>query len=784
MEELSEKFISQVAKDKKVTKERATELIDLCMRLVSAQLGVNYSDVYNAIYSSDYLVSCVRTGKFCIDLSPEECEKSCQCVLFEKQCHPRYFEDAQIMNDDPDKYVEKMPSDKLLKLVKLASYLYYNYDGGGLSDNTFDAFEYHLNKKLKVRGRRYEKIGAEPIEKIRTNLPYPMASLNKVKPGSRELSDFMGDLLEIVWSLKLDGVSGLVVYKNGEPSKLYTRGTGIIGGDVTYLLDFINFPVLKSHQNIVVRGEFILPKSTWLEKYAPAEGVKHTLGYSNARSFVSAKINSGHVTQGLSDIVFVAYEIVDIDSTIENNPIPKPTLSFELLTKLGFRVVQNGILNAPTMFDIISLYRDVRASPTTEYFIDGLVLSINEERKKVEGKVVINPKHSVAFKMRLEDQVRTTKVLNVEWRKTRYGKLFPVVHFESIYVDGARIHKASGHNAAHIRDWSMGKGTVIKVVRSGDVIPAIVDVKVDNNILPLLPDATLTGPWHWKGRDIMLDNPDADRTVQIKRIEHFFVTIGVPRIREKTIEKLWDAGFREIKDYTHALPSDFSKVRGIGDKSAKSHIENIHKVMRTTRLDRFIPASTTLNIGIGRKLVKQLMRYHPTVLFEDSETIQRVLTKKKIPGFGTTRIQNVATNVPKFREFLFSINKEDIEYAIKHDEERRRKIRDGDFNPLIRGKTFVLTGFYGKVDLDFEDYIYDNLGNFSDTVTSSVSAVIAANLMDISKKMIDAHKLNVPVLSIQEFRKKFGIAKELAEDGDEEEGDEKALGIVDDEDED
>jgi NAD-dependent DNA ligase len=160
-----------------------------------------------------------------------------------------------------------------------------------------------------------------------------------------------------------------------------------------------------------------------------------------------------------------------------------------------------------------------------------------------------------------------------------------------------------------------------------------------------------------------------------------------------------------------------------------------------------------------------------------------MLTKKKIPGFAAKRIENVSENVPKFREFLLSLNKEDIEYAMKKDEERRERIKTGSFNPLIRGKTFVLTGFYGRMDLSLEDYIYDNLGNFSDTVTSSTSAVIAANVMDASKKMLEAQKLGVKVLSLEEFRKAYKVPSKSDEDGEDSEGvgEDAKLGIVHDE---
>jgi DNA ligase (NAD+) len=754
MEELEELYIKDVAKRKSVDIAKATALIDRCIKLVSSRLKVPYADVYSAIHDQAFMEGCLK-GK-CSDLDLDRCRESCKCIEFDGKCYARKFEDADKMNEDPDRYVMGMPTDKLAELVKIAAYLYHNFDGGGITDNTFDALEYNLNKRLKTKGRRYEKIGAPPVDKIRTKLPYPMPSLDKAKPGTRLLFDFLNEGAKgIVWSLKLDGVSAMVVYNSGEVSKIYTRGDGTIGGDVTFMKEYITLPTIDSevYGDIVVRGEFILTRKQW-EKY---EG-----SYSNARSFVSSKVNSGSITQGLQDINFIAYEIIDLPGA----EVPKSSTAMEILDSLGFNVVEHGSIVNPLVFDIMTLYREKRN--TAEYYIDGLVLSIDVKAGDVPTKAV-NPKNTIAFKMRLEEQIRHSKILNVEWNISRYGRLVPVASYESVYVDGVRLHRASAYNASHVRDWSLGKGSKIKVVRSGDVIPTIIDVEVDENITPIYPPTILPyGPWHWRGVDILLDEVDSNRAVQIKRIEHFFTVIGVPRLREKTIEKLWDAGFKTIRAITNAKPADLIKIKGIGKKTADAHYHNIHNTLRKTRIDRFIPASSTLELGIGRKLIKQVMRYHPTLLEEDEEAIKRSLTRKAIPGIGAKRIDNIAKNIPKFREFLFDLSKEDIVYAIDHDRKQQDMVKTRGYNMKVRGKTFVLTGFFGKVDYELEDYIYDNFGNFSSTVTSGTEAVITANLMETSSKMMTAQKLGVSVLSIEEFVERYDVPYSKAKDEGEE----------------
>lgn len=778
MEEYEEIYITELAKKKNISVAAAVKFVDKCIKSVATARGFTYADVFSVIHSVEFMSSQCEVLRGCPGYDLEKCERSCWCVVFEGKCHPRYFADALKMNEDPDKYLIGVPTDKLATLVKLASYLYYNYDGGGITDNTFDALEYTLNKRLKLRGRRYEKIGAPPVDKIRTKLPYPMPSLNKVKPGSRDLLNFIAlatkENKRLHWSLKLDGVSGEMVYKDGVVSKSYTRGDGDIGGDVTYILEHITpLPKINDprYKNIVVRGEFIISKTTWETKYASVTTGSQKMGrgeYSNARSFVSSKINSGYIpATGILDVEFIAYEIVAIVSPSSSGSLPKrgsipsPEDSLKLLKDLNFRVVDNGVLENPVVFDLITLYKNKRSSSL--YNIDGLVLSENVPRNSVMAGALANPKNVVAFKMRLEEQIRNTKVLDVEWNVSRYGRMVPVAIYESVYVDGVRMHRASAFNAAHVRDWSLGRGTRIKVIRSGDVIPTILDVEADPTITPKYPHPIAPGAlgadkgWHWEKQDIMVNDIANNRVVQLKRTEHFFVTIGVPRLREKTLEKLWEAGIRSIKGITNATSDDFIKIKGIGKKTSVDLYKSIHDVMRRTRLDRFIPASTTLNLGIGRKIIKQLLNYHPTLMEDSPEVLKIILPKKNIPGLGAKRINNIVENIEKFKAFLYALNKKDIDFAIKHDSERIKSIASRGYNPKIRGKTFVFTGFFGKVDYELEDYIYDNFGSFAPSVTASTEVVVSANLMDVTSKMLAAEKLHIKVLSIEEFIKQYDL---------------------------
>lgn len=729
MERVMSELLAQIAKEKNISLEVASKFFDSCILHTSIKLNKEYSEIYSIVHSEEFLMECI--SKSCDAMTLDECRKSCHCVEFENRCISRKIKDAEIINRNPDGYIQPLKTEELMKLVKIASFLYYNYDGGGLTDNAYDALEYHLRRRLKIKGRMYEKIGAEPVERIRTKLPYFMGSLNKIHPNDRELFSFLYKKIsntKLVISEKLDGVSLMIIYKNKKIDGIYTRGNGTIGGDVSYLKEFIRFLPKTVSDGIVVRGELVLSREMWEEKYVGS--------YANTRSFVSGKVNSGFIIPSLSDIDFVAYEIISFNKKLT------PFQALGTLQAEGFKVVKHFRLETPSIFDIISLYRERRQ--ISEYDIDGLVLDYDVV--DIEGG-------KIAFKMDLEEQKRTSRVINVEWNITRYGKYFPVSIFESVYVNGVRIHRASAHNAAHIRDWNMGVGTVLTVVRSGDVIPAIRDVKVDMSITPIFPSNKY--PWIWetyRQKDILLVDIENNRDVQIKRNLHFFQTIGVARLGEKTVEKLWEAGFKTVRSIIHVSKDELIEIRGIGDKTATTLLNNINKALLKTPVDRYLKATTEFKLGgIGRKMIKVIFRSNPNILNMDITNIKKILTKNKIKGIGPKRITTLAEGIPKFKAFLLSLGSSKIQQNIDNYVKYTEKLKREGYNTKIQNKIFVFTGFMDNHNYDLEDYIFDNFGDISTTVTSDTTIVIAKSLSNITKKMEEAIKLKVPVYNVEEF---------------------------------
>lgn len=691
-----------------------------------------------------------NSGK-CEGKIPEGCSIKDGCVYFEKECISSKVPGFELINKDPDAFAESKDTQSLDYLVRLASFLYFNYDGGGLDDNAFDALDYHLRKRMKSSARKYDKIGAPPLEKIACTLPFKMPSLRKLKPGMKELYDRLATD-KIWWSVKLDGCSCLIHYEKGKIKGMFTRGDGVVGGDITDISEFIQNLKPKVKLNAFVRGELVIEKEVCKTKYPD---------YVNARSFVNAKVNSGYISEGLKDIRFVPYSLIHLlpseDYEISKNRNRYDDMSF--LSKAGFEVVENGVFDSPLVFDLISKYKEKRESLLTgsKYLIDGLVID--------DMTPLSNP---VAFKMLLESQIRHTSVTDIDWRITRYGKFVPVVMYKAVYIDGVRLRKASAYNAGYVKNNNISEGSELDIARSGDVIPRILKV-YPSTLTPLYPPNTYK--WHWNRSDIILDDIEGNREVQIRRMMYFLEVLEISGVGEATLQKLWEVGITTpiklvtvspkqmmvpgIKAVKDASGTILVKARSaITEAGANKLYTNIKNRLSKTRLDRLMVASPYFK-GIGKKTSHTLFSLYPEVI-QDVLYNPKNLGKKfdsfpKGSGIGPAMLKTLLADLPKFAAFLKELNSTDVLTILKSDLNRLEKIRKGEINKKILNKGFVLTGFMGHTNFDLEDYIYDNGGEILSGLSPKVSSVIAANISEISEKMIKAKEMSIRVCSVEEF---------------------------------
>lgn len=629
--------------------------------------------------------------------------------------------DFHLIEQDPDEFCQQCNAQQLQDYIDHANDIYYNSDcpESGLSDYAYDCLVYWNNKLNK----KNPPIGALPCHKNRhTRLPYAMPSLNKVKIGGHGLEQFLSgqEGQPIAYSVKLDGVSAMIVYHNGSPQECYLRGNGIYGSDVSYILPYIKLPKSQT-QHLVVRGELIVSKTT----YGQASR-------ATSRNWVSGLLNRNSISEDLKKIEFIAYQVVN------DNHLSDPTRrnvleGFKLLEQEGFAVAEHGILENNLSAYVLQQYRSYITQ--YDYQIDGLVLSsVNDDlcQKRIAAHVteINNPKHSVAFKINLTEQLRNTVITGIDWSITRHGKMVPVAEFKPVFIDGARIHRAFVYNAKTCVDkYQLGVGTKVQVTRSGGVIPVIVKV-LETIGTPCLPATKYA--WHWSGCDIVIDDPEQCPDVMARRYEHFFETMNIPGIREGMIKRFMENGLDTLDLMVNATQERFRTIRGIGPKKSEAFYRDIRKGLASSPVYRLMYASNQFPSGIGKNIIRQVTQHMD---ISTSCTVQKLLS---LPGIGPVRAKKILEGIISFQKFIKDLNI-DISYI---------SYQPANINPKIKGMNFVLTGID---DEKLEDFILDNGGSVLSKVDDSVCCVIAGNIIVSSEKQSQAFKKGIKIYTETEF---------------------------------
>ena len=531
-----------------------------------------------------------------------------------------------------------------------------------------------------------------------------MGSMNK-KKTEKEITkwqkDYEGD---VVISDKLDGISFLLVNKEGKIN-IYTRGNGKEGKDITGIKDFVKLPEIK--ENIVVRGEILVNKENFK---------KVSDNFKNARSFIAGMTNQKDFSKKkdlLKLVDLVVYELVE--------PIKKPFEQFKYLSKCGFKTVFNEMR---TEFDFNYLKElMLQRKNDSEYEIDGLIITQNEinDRNK-DG----NPKYSFAFKMDLDFAI--TKVINVEWNKSKHGKLKPIVNIEPTLLCGTTNRKATGNNADFIVKNGLGPGAIVKMIKGGEIIPKIVDVLEKTE--PQLPE--LEYIWNDTHKEIILVNSEDDDEVKLKKIITFFKTLGVENIGPGIYKKLYNSGFDTIKNILNIKKEDLLKLDGIKEKSANKIFESLHKVLdNDIEIENIISGSCILGNGLGYKILKKITSVYPNIFINEEEITTEMLNE--IPSIQEKTSIKIIGKLPDIRLFL----KNHPEFKIKKTENTFKNESEVDSK-----KNVVITG---KRNKKVNEIIEKNNWTIQKSVNKKTDILIVEDLNSLSSKMKKAKELKIDI---------------------------------------
>ncbi len=604
------------------------------------------------------------------------------------------------------------------KMVKTADSYYYKHNKPLMSDSQYDILKTFAQRKYpnnEIINNGHLNI---EISKDKVDLPYFMGSMEKIKPDTNALKNWRANYRgPYVVSSKLDGISALYSTENGE-KKLYTRGNGLKGLDISYLIPHLQLPDVE---NITIRGELLLRKDVFQEKYS-----SH---YKNVRNMIGGVMTTKKIEQNKwSDIDFVGYEVI--------NPTLKPSAQMAWLTSNNVITVTNKRVRSISNDGLSKLLLETREEDP--YDIDGIIVVNDKIYERTNRKC---PKHAFAFKMVLSDQIMESQVVNVHWQISKNGYIVPKIEVVPVEIGGATITYCSGHNAGFIEKHKIGIGAILQMVRSGDVIPKVHSVvePADEPSMPTVPYV-----WNESHVDILLENISENKTVQMKKILSFVQTLDVPSFGPGNVKKVFEAGYDTIPKVLTMTVEDFLTIPGFKIKMATKIFNGIKEKLDNTTLPDLMVATNIFGRGIGKSRAKSIMENYPNILTSNSSEEEKVKMIVRLDGFSEKTAQLFVPYIETFMSFIRNTN-------LMHKLEIKEKTPINSDHPLYK-KKIVMTGFRDK---NLEKAIVEVGGIISNSVSKNTFILLVDNLNSDSGKAEKARSYKIKMMTPYAFNNHY-----------------------------
>lgn len=572
----------------------------------------------------------------------------------------------------------------------------------------------------------------------------PMLSAAKTK-DINEIKRFIGNQ-PFYCSYKLDGLTLVVRYENGEFVQAVTRGNGEIGEDVTAQARMIsNLPMHIDYKDkLELRGECVISRENFHKINATLDEP-----YSHPRNLAAGSLRQldTNITKqrNLSYVVFECVSDIHLEN-VNNDIFDSKWECLDELDDLGFETVERCV-------GTIDDCAEGMQPEWYQYPCDGLVF---EMCRKSYSKTLPATAHHEGCRMALKwaDEMYETTLRDVEWNPTRSGLIAPVAIFDEIDLDGALTTRATLHNLSIIEQLELGIGDTITVYRSNMVIPKIYDNLTRSNTLTIPTTCPCCGePTEIKYTDnskvLMCTNPNC-AAKKLAQFTHFVSrkAMNIDGLSEKTLELLISHGFLHnyndiyhLKDYRDKL----ILLDGLGEKSVDKLLDSIEK-SRTVTLDRFVTALGIPNIGssAAKAISKQFNGDH----YDFVQALTNGYDFSQIDDFGEITNKSLHDWWDS-KDPMVELLPVEMNFVVENDV---------GSSSNLDGKSFCITGsltHYPNRDA-LVKAIEDNGGKYVSGVSKKTDYLINNDTTSTSGKNKKAMELGIPIISEEDFLKMIG----------------------------
>lgn len=574
----------------------------------------------------------------------------------------------------------------------------------------------------------------------------PMLSLDKTKEVGA-LADFAGDR-KCLLSWKMDGLTVVLTYENGELVKAVTRGNGLVGEVITNnAKTFKNIPISIPYKGrLTLRGEAII-------KYSDFEQINREIEDADSKYKNPRNLCSGSVRQLNSQVTaernvnFVAFALINADDVDFGNSIEQ---QYKWMESQGFQVVEYRVVTRNSMEDAVKYFAE--KIQTYDYPSDGLVLMFDDIEYGLSlGTTAKFPRNGIAFKW--EDEQAETTLKYIEWSPSRTGLINPVAVFEPVELEGTTVSRASVHNISIMEELELGSGDRIKVYKANMIIPQISENLTKSGIDDLPKECPVCG----HATEVKAENgiktlycPNSQCPAKHVKLFTLFVSrngMNIDGLSEETLEKFIDAGYiKEFADIFH-LDRHYEEIvatPGFGQKSYDNLMDSVEKA-RNVELSALIYSLGIPNIGSANaKLICKAFN-------NNIEKIRNASVEEliEIDGIGEIMAEKFCQyfadedNIKKLDNLLKEVN------IAKPEENTTPQNMDG--------LTFVITGsvehFANRNEL--KSYIEKHGGKVTGSVSAKTNYLINNDAMSASSKNKKAKQLGVEIVTEEVFLERW-----------------------------
>lgn len=648
--------------------------------------------------------------------------------------------------------------DELIDYINKASYEYYVLDNPTITDQEYDDYYNELLSieekypELKREDSPTNRVGGAVLDKFeKVTHDHPMLSFDDIF-NEEEIILFDERIKKVVSTAhytlepKMDGLSGSLIYKNGVLVRGATRGDGVTGEDITTNIKTIKSVPLRLTEDIdiEVRGEIYMSKKSFLE--ANREKVKNgEKEFANPRNAAAGSIRQlDSKVAAKRNLDFMAYFIPNP----EDYGIKTQKESLEFLKKLGF--VTNYKLNgyAKNVKDITNYIDSLSEKRDNLPFeIDGVVLKVdNLEDEKRLGFTSRVPRWGIAYKFPAKEVLTTLK--EIKFTVGRTGKITPNAIFSPVHVSGSLVSKATLHNSDYCIDKDVRVGDTISIRKAGDVIPEVVEVKLDRRKEDSVPFKMIE---NCPMCNSVLVRKDANHycknehcpSRKIESLIHFSSrdAMYIEGFGESIVEDFYNLGYLKNIDDFYTLDKykdELMLLEGFGEKSISKLLESASNSKKNS-LERLL-----FGLGIryvGKKTAKILSKYYKTM---DNLIKADFDELKSINDIGDVIAKSIVDYFSDEKNINLINRLKDLNLNMRYLGEEVNTS-----NENINGKTFVITGTLSRPRDEIKEEIEGLGGNVTGSVTKKTDYVIAGD--KAGSKLTKANELGIRVLTEEEY---------------------------------